>query len=242
MTPAIRVITPMKISHTATGQGRVADRRHGSRHAAEDESDTDPDRQQQDRVLKAPEAQHRENQRGGAADEQQNSPAGGHMQAEREYHLGDAGDQQVGAEEDRGNDDRLAWPSQHENAENHRENPGQQRGLPQMLQHSGRSWAFHGLSVAQQPSDIWRFYIRVNQRKAGCNFGAKRRRYPGNPISVTRCVFATTSRRTVPCSTVERFPRANESEDDELAIRRTAKQFCRGHELHLGGVRSTVRA
>jgi hypothetical protein len=36
-----------------------------------------------------------------------------------------------------------------------------------MLQHSRRSGAFHGLSVAQQPTEYPAFCIRVNRRKGG---------------------------------------------------------------------------
>ena len=52
-------------------------------------------------------------------------------QAEREEHLRDAGDQQVGAEEDRRDQERLAGPDQDQNAEDDGENPGHQRRFPQ---------------------------------------------------------------------------------------------------------------
>ena len=85
----------------------------------------DPDGQQKQCVAltEVAESQHCQDQRRSAADEQQHPPAGRDVQAEREYHLRDAGDQQVSAEEDRGDNDRLAWPRQHQNAEDDSENP-----------------------------------------------------------------------------------------------------------------------
>ena len=88
-TPAMRLITPMKMFQPLAGRVGIADGGDRRRDTAEDEADADPDGQQQNRVALAEMAKREngEDQRRGAADEQQDPAARGHVQAERHEDL-----------------------------------------------------------------------------------------------------------------------------------------------------------
>ena len=127
-TPAIRLMTPKKISQPRPGSVGSLIAETVVATPRKMKPTRDPDGQQQNRVALAevPECQHRQDERRRAADEQQDPAAGRHMQAEREEHLRDAGDQQVGAEEDRRRP-AIVLPGQASisDAEDHREHTRQ---------------------------------------------------------------------------------------------------------------------
>ena len=119
-TPAIKLMTPTKTFHPRPGQRRIADRRHRGRDAAEDEADADPDGQQQHCVVEMAEGHDRQDQRRRTADEQQNPPAGGHVEAEGEEDLLNSGQQQAHTEEDGRDGDRDSGPRDDGHAEGDR--------------------------------------------------------------------------------------------------------------------------
>src|SRR6185369_2769746 len=55
-------------------------------------------------------------------------------QAEREDHLRHATNHQIDAEKNRRNDDRFPRPHENQNTQDHRQQSGEQCGLPQMMQ------------------------------------------------------------------------------------------------------------
>jgi hypothetical protein len=97
---------------SASRQCGIADRGNRCGHTTEDESDANPDGQQQHGVAltEMTKCQHGQDQRRGAADEQQNAAARRDMQAEGEHDLGDTGDQQIDTEGDRGGQDGYSRP------------------------------------------------------------------------------------------------------------------------------------
>ena len=144
-TPAMRLISPMKMFQPLAGRVGSLIGRHRRRDAAEDESDADPDGQQQNRVALAEMAksENGEDQRRGTADEQQHSATGRDMEAERHDDLRDAGHQQIRAEQDGGDQDRDSRPRKHDDAEDHRQKSGHQSRLPEVWQQGRGSFGSH---------------------------------------------------------------------------------------------------
>src|SRR6476469_9620898 len=122
-------------------QVRVTDCGYGRCDAAEDEPDTDPNGQQQNRITlaKVPEGQNRQYQRCRAANEQQDPAGRGDREAECEDHLRHTTNHQIDAEKNRSNDDRFPRPEQNQHSQGDRQQSGDQCGLPQMMQ---QTWAW----------------------------------------------------------------------------------------------------
>ncbi len=162
-----RLMMPTKISQPRPGSVGIADRRHCGRDTAEDEADTDPDGQQQNRVL-AMLRKHNTARTSEAAPlmNSRTRPPAETCRVKAMEHLRDAGDQQVGAEEDRGDEDRLARPGQHQDAEDKRQDSGQQHRLPQVWQERRGRGSSHGRSLSQQriESRIWALHVGKRSR------------------------------------------------------------------------------
>ncbi|ORW80888.1 hypothetical protein AWC22_17575 [Mycobacterium riyadhense] len=92
-------------------------------------------------------SQHRQDQRGGAADEQQDPATCRDMQCEREGDLCDTGEHEIDAEGDGGSQDGYLRPGQYHDTEDQRQNSREQRGFPQMRQQAWDRKRFHCTSV-----------------------------------------------------------------------------------------------